>query len=144
MLKFIITGVSSKCREFRDKIQLRRTKTQMRNHSLRTSAAFIMSFGVSTQIETDGCACWHTIDNIPDRTLDIRVYIPSWYNRLREQIRLPWRISMRLSRCVLRRGWHITALMGFSTHVAKLTRWIIFFTFRHDMYKLLRMTNKRG
>jgi hypothetical protein len=113
MIKFTITGASSKCRTFRDKMQLRKIKSQITTYSLRTDAAFIMSFGISTQIGTDNHACWHRIDNIPDRTVDLRVYIPSLRNRLREEVRLPWRISMRLSRAVLRRGWYITALVGF-------------------------------
>jgi hypothetical protein len=102
MLQYTITGVPSKCRSFRDKIQLRQ---------MRTDATFIMSFGISTQIDTSIRACWHKIDDIPDCTVDLRVYIPDLYSRLREEVRLPWRESMRLSRCVLRRGWYISSLI---------------------------------
>jgi hypothetical protein len=114
MIKFTITIASSKCRTFRDKTQLKKMKSHIISHNLRTDATFIMSFGISTQIGSlNNRPYWHKIDDIPDRTVDLRVYNPTLYNRLKEEVRLSWRVSMRLSGGLLRRGRHITALMGF-------------------------------
>jgi hypothetical protein len=113
MLKFTITGAPSKCRTFRDKIDLRNMKVRIWNNSLSTNAAYIMSFGISTQIGTNNRACWHKIDDIPDCTIDLRVYIPELYNRLWEEVQIPCRESLRLSRCILRRGWYFSSLIDF-------------------------------
>jgi hypothetical protein len=111
MLAFTITRVPSQCRIFRDKMQLRRMKGQISGNGVRADAAFIMSFGLSTQIGTNKSPCWHKVDDIPDCTIDLRVYIPDLQSRLREEVRLPWRESLRLSKYVLRRSWKISSLI---------------------------------
>jgi hypothetical protein len=111
MLQFTITGAPSKCRTLRDKTDLANMKFQIWNNNLRTNAAYIMSFGISTQIRTNNRAYWHKIDDIPDCTIDLRVYIPELYNRLWEEFKLPCPESLRLSRCILRRGWYSPSLI---------------------------------
>jgi hypothetical protein len=65
-------------------------------------ARFLMSFGAYTYAnEFQGL--WLHIPYIPDLTIDLRVYVPSFGDRLAEEVQLPCCKTLRLSRCALRR-----------------------------------------
>jgi hypothetical protein len=43
------------------------------------------------------------VPHIPDLTIDLRVYIPSFGDRLAEEVQPPYRKTLRLSKCALRK-----------------------------------------
>jgi hypothetical protein len=45
---------------------------------------------------------WHKVPNIPDATIKLRVYVPSYNNRVREEVTFSRREVLQLHRCVSR------------------------------------------
>jgi hypothetical protein len=45
---------------------------------------------------------WHKVPNIPDATVELRVYVPSYDDRVREEVMVSRRKVLQLHRCVSR------------------------------------------
>jgi hypothetical protein len=45
---------------------------------------------------------WHKLPNIPDATVELRVYVPSYNDRVREKVTFSRREVLQLHRCVSR------------------------------------------
>jgi hypothetical protein len=72
-------------------------------NDLSADTIFMMSFGASTQAnERQGF--WRRVPNVPDLTVDLRLYVPSFDDRQWEEIRFPCREILRLAECVLRKA----------------------------------------
>jgi hypothetical protein len=100
-MKFSVDGRPCKSRVFRDKIDLRRMRLQ-HGGNLSKNYHFLMAFGAPTNPATvEKVGFWYKVSDIPDTTVDLRVYVPCFLDRLWEEVRVPpleiWRISGRFS-----------------------------------------------
>jgi hypothetical protein len=88
---------------FLDTLQARGIKHMVTNDGLSSDAQFIMSFAASTRAnEFQGF--WLDIPDVPDPTIDLRVYVPSCKDRCLGEVQLSCRETFHLSRCMLRNG----------------------------------------
>ena len=89
---------------FEDTIQIRRMKAKVTYNDLSADTIFTMSFGSSTKAN-ERHGFWRYVLNVPDLTVDLRLYVPSFADRQWGEIRFPCREILRLSECVLRKAW---------------------------------------
>jgi hypothetical protein len=94
---------------FEDTMQIKRMRAKVTFNDLSADTIFMMSFGASTQAnERQGF--WRRVPNVPDLTVDLRLYVPSFDDRQWEEIRFLCREILRLSECVLRKAWLLFCL----------------------------------
>ncbi|KAF1363088.1 hypothetical protein EJ07DRAFT_103984 [Lizonia empirigonia] len=85
---------------FEDTIQMRLTKAGAKYDDLRTM--FIMSLGASYQQST---GFWLRAKTVPDSTIDLKLYVPSFLDRQRGEVCFPYHEAFNLSKYVLRKAW---------------------------------------
>jgi hypothetical protein len=100
LMSFGIDRAPSKIRIFTDAHHLKKMRA---SHDLNTIRKFIIAFGSPTMSPKGGNAgFWHKVPNIPDATVELRVYVPSYDNRVREEVTVSRREVLQLHRCVSR------------------------------------------
>jgi hypothetical protein len=78
-------------------------KKMWASHDFNTIRKFIIAFRVSTMSPKGGNAgFWHKLPNIPDATVEQKVYVPSYNDRVREKVTFSRREVLQLHRCVSR------------------------------------------
>lgn len=103
-LEFTISGgTADKYSISEDTLQIRRMKARILYNDYSPDTMFIMSFGVSTRLNEHG-GTWLQVLDIPDSTVDLRIYVPSFKDRSCGKIQFPRREALRLSRSSLRRA----------------------------------------
>jgi hypothetical protein len=103
LIKFTLSKPPKEGSLFLDTLQAQRIKHMVTDDGLSSDAQFIMSFGASTRAnEFQGF--WLGIPDIPDPTIDLRVYVPSCKDRVLGEVQLSCRETFYLSRCMLRNG----------------------------------------
>jgi hypothetical protein len=102
LISYTLSGAPSESSLFWDTLQARRLKHRATHASISKDARFLMSFGACTYAN-EFRGLWLHVPHIPDLTIDLRVYVPSFGDRLAEEVQLPCRETLRLSKCALRR-----------------------------------------
>jgi hypothetical protein len=110
ILSFSILQTPSQRRVEEDTLHMRRMKGQIMNNSLRPDAIFIMSFGAILHASRVH-GSWLHVSNIPDLTIDLRIYVPSFHDRQWGEVQFPCRETWHLSKCALRKLW-LFAFLG--------------------------------
>jgi hypothetical protein len=110
MIDFTISGAASKYSVSKDTAQIRKMEAQILYDDYSPDANFIMSFRASTQLN-EYSGIWVQVLDIPDSTIDLRIYVPSAKDRQVGKVQFPRREALRLSQCVLRRAriWSLLA-----------------------------------
>lgn len=86
LVNFSTTGQSSPVRSYGDKYQLGRVRALTEAEKDRI---FVMSFSTPMQASANSAkGSWCRVDNVPDRTIDLWVYVPSFRDRIHEEIRI--------------------------------------------------------
>ena len=86
LVEFSTTGHSNLVRFYCDKYQLGRVRAVPDTDA---KGDFLMSFSVPMQASTDPTkGSWYKVDDVPDRTVDLWVYVPSLRDRLCKEVRL--------------------------------------------------------
>jgi hypothetical protein len=109
MIEFSIDSTPSKYSIFEDTLQIRKMKARILYESLRPDTNFIMSFGASTPMN-ERSGFWLQVPDIPDVTVDLRIFVPSFEDREWGKVQFPCREALRLSQCVLRRAFLLSFL----------------------------------
>lgn len=92
-MKFSVDGRPCQSRIFRDNIDLQ---------DMSENYQFLMSFGAPANLaKREKKSFWYKVPDAPDKTVDLRVYVPCLCDRLLEEVRVPplkiWRISGSVS-----------------------------------------------
>lgn len=96
LINFSISGESSPMRALGDEYHLRHMQWAMGPGELKT---FLMAFGAPMALSSGRPrGIWHRVSDIPDRTIDLRVYVPTFCDRSREEVRITSRDLLHLSR----------------------------------------------
>jgi hypothetical protein len=91
----------SKIRMFTDAYHLEKMRA---SHDLNTIRKFMIAFGAPTMSPKGGNAgFWHKVPNIPDGTVELRVYVPCYNDRVREEVIISRQEVLRLHGCVSKR-----------------------------------------
>jgi hypothetical protein len=86
LVNFSTTGHSSPVRSYGDKYQLGRMRALTDTDVERV---FVMSFSAPMRATASPVkGSWYKVDDVPDHTVDLWVYVPSFRDRLREEVRL--------------------------------------------------------
>lgn len=109
LLNFSLFGAPSAQNVFRDTMQMKRIKAKALYGSFILSM-FVMSLGASQQ-QNKHHGFWLRAQAVPDSTIDLRFYIPSFLDRQRGEIHFPYREACNLSKCVLRKAWVLSYLV---------------------------------
>lgn len=112
IIGFSVNSSPSRYSMFEDTIQIIKKITY---ENLSPDTDFIMSFGASTR-SNERCGFWLKVPEVPDATVDLRIYIPSFEDREWGKVQFPCREALRLSQCVLRRAW----LLSFFTNIISM------------------------
>jgi hypothetical protein len=110
LIETSLFGTPSAYSVFEDTLQMRHMKAKVTYDGLGADTIFMLSFGASTQA-TKRQGFWRHIPNAPDHTVDLRLYVPSFNDRQLGKIQFPYRETLRLSGCVLRRAWLLSYLV---------------------------------
>lgn len=99
LVGFSITGHASLVRSHGDKYQLGRIRALGNRGAERV---FIMSFNAPMRASPRlAKGFWYKIDDVPNRTVDLWVYVPSFRDRIREEVRLTPLDILRIVRASL-------------------------------------------
>jgi hypothetical protein len=110
LVGFSTTGISSPMRSFIDKYQLRRICATTNANAERT---FVMSFSTPTRVSVKSAkGLWYRVDDVPDQTVDLWVYVPSFRDRLLEEVRFTPLDILRISRANFMLSPHPRHLMS--------------------------------
>lgn len=86
LVEFRTTGHSDLVRFYCDKYQLGRVRAVSDTDA---KGDFLMSFSVPMQASTNPTkGSWYKVDDVPDRTVDLWVYVPSLRDRFCKEVRL--------------------------------------------------------
>ena len=100
LMAFSVNRAPSNIRLFTDKYHLKRMRA---SHDLNTIRKFIIAFGAPTMSpKGSNTGFWHKVPNIPDATIELRVYVPRYDDRVREEVTVSRREVLQLHRCVSR------------------------------------------
>jgi hypothetical protein len=59
---------------------------------------FLMAFGAPMALSNSRSrGVWHRVSDVPDRTIDLRVYVPTFCDRSREEVKITSRDLLHLS-----------------------------------------------
>ncbi|CAN9192972.1 unnamed protein product [Alternaria alternata] len=95
LINFSISGESSPLRALGDEYHLRHMQWAMAPGELKT---FLMAFGAPMALSNSRSrGVWHRISDVPDRTIDLRVYVPTFCDRSREEVKITSRDLLHLS-----------------------------------------------
>ncbi|KAF2182664.1 hypothetical protein K469DRAFT_495723, partial [Zopfia rhizophila CBS 207.26] len=97
MLRFSFDGEPSKSRIIMDKRQLYTVRRTISDNNQGLRKHFLMAFSVPAHHHN---GFWYKVPNIPDTTIDLRVYIPCFYDRMCGEIRVPPLEIPRISGCI--------------------------------------------
>lgn len=102
MIKFSIDGgFSSGSRIFKDKVHVRKLKVMFWENSPESNISFLMAFGAPTNLhEGEAKGFWYKVSNVPDQTIDLRVYVPSLQDRVVKQVKIPALQIPRITGCL--------------------------------------------
>jgi hypothetical protein len=110
LVGFSTTGLSSPMRSFTDKYQLRRICATTNADVERT---FVMSFSAPMRVSAKSAkGLWYRVDDVPDHTVDLWVYVPSFSDRLLEEVRFTPLDILRISRANSMLRPHPRHIMG--------------------------------
>jgi hypothetical protein len=100
LMAFSLNRAPSNIRLFTDKYHLKRMRA---SHDLNAIRKFIIAFGAPTMSpKGSNTGFWHKVPNIPDATVELRVYVPSYDDRVNEEVTVSRREVLQLHRCVSR------------------------------------------
>ncbi|EMD65808.1 hypothetical protein COCSADRAFT_72863, partial [Bipolaris sorokiniana ND90Pr] len=86
LVEFSTTGHSNPVRFICDKYQLGRVRAVS---DINAKGDFLMSFSAPMQASPNPIkGSWYKVDDVPDRTVDLWVYVPSLRDRFRKEVRL--------------------------------------------------------
>lgn len=108
LLNFTLVSAPSAQSVFRDTMQMKRIRAKALYGSF-TPSMFVMSLGASQQ-QNKHHGFWLRAPAVPDSTIDMRLYVPSFLDRQRGEIHFPYREACNLSKCVLRKAWVLSYL----------------------------------
>jgi hypothetical protein len=83
MVGFNIDGRLSRSCVLRDQVELRRIE----RYDPSSMRPFLMGFGVAAFRRT-ARGSWHRVRDVPDRTVDLWVYVPSFQDRILDEVRI--------------------------------------------------------
>lgn len=86
---------------FEDTNQIRRLKARVVYESLSQETMFIMSLGASHQ---QSAGFWVSAQTVPDSTIDLKLYVPSFLDRQRGEVCFPYR------ECRIAKVWSLSYL----------------------------------
>jgi hypothetical protein len=100
LMAFSVNRAPSNIRLFTDKYHLKRMRA---SHDLNAIRRFIIAFGALTMSpKGSNAGFWHKVPSILDATVELRVYVPSYDDRVREEVTISrWEV-LQLHRCVFR------------------------------------------
>ncbi|OAL56150.1 hypothetical protein IQ07DRAFT_558117 [Pyrenochaeta sp. DS3sAY3a] len=88
MIRFNINGNPNRTRILKDRYQLKRMR-QAINPGQDLRRIFVLSFGLPTRMSVgEAKGSWHLIQHIPDCTIDLRVYVPCYEDRMWGEVRI--------------------------------------------------------
>ncbi|KAF2849420.1 hypothetical protein T440DRAFT_533451 [Plenodomus tracheiphilus IPT5] len=89
MLDYSITGVRCRNRNTVDQLQLQRLRQHLL-HDPEPGKEFLMSFGLPTTLDPgpNDKGSWQKVRDTPDCTVNLRVYVPCFNDRMWDEIRL--------------------------------------------------------
>ncbi|KAF2844404.1 hypothetical protein T440DRAFT_484197 [Plenodomus tracheiphilus IPT5] len=104
MTRFSVDGNVCASRTLKDNYQLRRLQASM-GQPPDTGKTFTMSFNTSTGLsQKEDKGHWFHVKDVPDATIDLRIYVPCFEDRMWDEIRLPpmelLRMAGNLSLCI--------------------------------------------
>ncbi|KAF2843971.1 hypothetical protein T440DRAFT_365515, partial [Plenodomus tracheiphilus IPT5] len=86
LVNFSTTGHSSHVRSYGDEYQLGRMRALT---DADVERVFVMSFSAPMRVTASPVkGSWYKVDDVPDHTVDLWVYVPSFRDRLCEEVRL--------------------------------------------------------
>jgi hypothetical protein len=100
-------GAPSTDSALEDTIQMRRMHAKIISGGLSADTFFMLSFGAYAECQ----GFWRHIPIVPDLTVDLRLYVPSFDDRQLGEVSFPYRETLRLSGCVLRKAWLLSYLV---------------------------------
>ena len=115
MLSFSISKVPCNDRISKDKQELNAKLRVLQNSSFSSKAPFLLSFGTTVMERIGrGSSTWHLEPDIPDKTIDLWVYVPSYHDRFIEEIVLPPSVIPGLFGFAYRKTWILQLLIAYS------------------------------
>ena len=108
-------------------IDIYHLKRMRASYDLNSIRKFMISFGAPIMSSRRGnTGFWYKIPNTPDATVELRVYVPSYDDRVREQAVISRREMLRLHGCVSTRPVHeiINTLRLFVEYPVKRLHWM--------------------
>jgi len=109
LINATLFGAPSAYSVFEDTIQIRQMKAKVTYDGLSADSIFLLSFGASTQA-TKRQGFWRHALDVPDLTVDLKLYVPSFDDRQWGEVQFPYRETFHLSKCVLRKAWLLSYL----------------------------------
>lgn len=98
MLKLSVAKDPNKLRIWMDRYELRRLRQEHNGHELQDTKNFLLAFAAPRdlpfQLDEGG---WYLVPAVPDPFIDLRVYVPSFRDRLYEVVDLPHRDLFRVA-----------------------------------------------
>ncbi|KAF2844136.1 hypothetical protein T440DRAFT_527187 [Plenodomus tracheiphilus IPT5] len=89
MIGFTINGISDELRMFGDRYQLKRIAEDLAVADDRDKP-FLMAFGAPLDPYSETrSGSWFKVTDVPESTVDLRIYVPTFTDRLWEEVRLP-------------------------------------------------------
>jgi hypothetical protein len=121
LLSFSLSGARDADGTSEDTIQMRLLKAEAVYGDLSPRTEFIMSLGAPYRPSKQR-GFWLHVQAVPDPTVDLRLYVPSFLDRQRREVLFPHREACHLSMCILRKAWLLSCLadvlrMCFGLHV---------------------------
>lgn len=103
MIRFSIDARPSTSRILQDGFELERLRQKLAADDWGLSGNCLMAFGAPTDVPvTLGRGFWYKVPEVPDRTVDLRVYVPCFYDRVCDEVAVPslsvWRMTGRSTR----------------------------------------------
>jgi hypothetical protein len=97
MVRFSILPEPCNHRIIKDKDHLRRIHRKLMDGNEDVGESFLMSFGAPAfPLMGAESSTWYKVSHIPERTVDLRVYVPCYYDRVWPQVRIPLLQMLRI------------------------------------------------
>jgi hypothetical protein len=121
LLSFSLSGARDADGASEDTTQMRLLKAEAVYGNLSPRTEFIMSLEVPYRPSKQR-GFWLHVQAVPDPTVDLRLYVPSFLDRQRREVLFPHREACPLSMCILRTAWLLSCLadvlcMCFRLHI---------------------------
>lgn len=90
MIQFSPGRTTCRLRMFKDKVQFRRIQQQFGESNAKSGKRFLMSFGATSDLaRKESKGFWTKVPDTPDLTIDLRIYVPCFQDRIWNEIRIP-------------------------------------------------------